>query len=215
MQSNFANYVPRNIRIAKRTLDLIGGLVGCSILFLILPWVALAIKLESQGPIFFRQVRLGATLPSGPTRFELLKFRSMVNDAEKLTGPVLATENDPRITRVGRFLRKTRLDEIPQFWHVLTGDMSLVGPRPERPELADDLEKNHPFFIERTYAVKPGITGPSQVEMTYDECATDIPSKIAYDFSYSLILTSFRNWLVTDLSILFKTIYVAVAGRGS
>ena len=138
----------------------------------------------------------------------------MVNDAEKLTGAVWAGKNDARITRVGKFLRLTRLDELPQMINVLRGDMSLVGPRPERPEICGRLEPQIPFFSERTCYIKPGITGLAQVNQGYDACIDDVKSKVLYDHSYALSLHSMLGWIRMDLSVLARTFMVMVLGRG-
>src|SRR5258706_9651394 len=138
------------------------------------PIIGAAIWADSPGPLFYRQRRAGELL-SGSERagklrfveFDMWKFRTMRPDAERATGAVLAQQNDPRVTRIGRLLRKTRLDELPQFWNVLRGDMSLVGPRPERPELLENLALAIPFFEERMRNVKPGITGLAQVSLGY------------------------------------------------
>ena len=168
----------RSVRLVKRLIDVIGASLGLAITLPFYPLIAAAIYLESPGAIFFRQRRAGHLLaaeqpPTGGAprprfhEFWMLKFRSMRPDAEKLTGAVLATRGDPRITRVGGFLRRTRVDEFPQFLNVLLGDMSLVGPRPERPELAAQLAMAIPYFEERMRDVKPGITGLAQVSLGY------------------------------------------------
>ena len=159
-------------------------------------------------------MRIGRSLPDRTELFMMLKFRTMYVDAEARTGPVWATRNDPRITPVGRFLRKTRLDEIPQLFNVLTGDMSLVGPRPERPGITDRLEDAIPFFAERTYGIRPGITGLAQVNQGYDESLDDVRSKVLFDHAYGLSIMDFWRWLRMDLHILWKTIAVMVGGRG-
>ncbi len=209
-----ADFVPRPIRICKRVMDLCVALPGLVLLAPISLMIMLTIKLTSPGPALFRQRRLGMSNAEGNSEFWLYKFRSMVVDAERLTGPTLASENDPRVTPVGRLLRSTRLDEIPQLWNVLRGDMSLVGPRPERPELAGALEKRYPLFNERTNAVKPGITGFAQVEMSYGEAARQVYGKIAYDYAYAVALSDFKAWLRMDCWVLFKTISVIITGRG-
>ncbi|MEO7330956.1 MAG: sugar transferase, partial [Minicystis sp.] len=165
-----------SVRIAKRAIDLASSVVGLALTLPLYPAIAAAIYIESPGPIFYKQRRAGmlkgTKVVDGRERpefveFEMRKFRSMRVDAEKMTGAVLAQENDPRITKVGRFLRKTRLDELPQFWSVLVGDMSLVGPRPERPELFENLFLVIPFFEERMRDLKPGITGLAQISLGY------------------------------------------------
>lgn len=206
-------YVPRSVRITKRTLDIVGALVGLLLFLVTLPLLAVAVRMDSPGPIFYRQRRVGRGRGDRINSFKLIKYRSMRVDAELLSGPVLAQADDPRITRVGGILRKTRLDELPQFWHVLVGDMSLVGPRPERPEISEGLERKLPFFEERTYELRPGITGIAQVKMTYQECADDVPSKVSFDYAYSLALSGFGSWLRTDVSLLLRTVMICIRGR--
>ena len=140
----------------------------------------------------------------------MLKFRSMRTDAEKLSGPVLATENDPRVTRVGRLLRKTRLDELPQFINVLRGDMSIVGPRPERPELAEQLAMAIPYFEERMRDVKPGITGLAQIFSGYADSVDGSRLKLEYDRRYLAHVS-----LALDVRLLAKTVKVVLTGHGS
>ena len=171
-------------RLLKRAIDVVGASVGLAITAPLFPVVAAAVKATSKGPIFYSQTRCGAERRSGiaPSRppsyerrrsdgyhtFEMYKFRTMRVDAEKDTGPVLASKDDPRTTAIGNFLRKTRLDELPQLIHILNGDMSLVGPRPERPEMMRQLAEEIPFFEERMRLVKPGLTGLSQIYLNYD-----------------------------------------------
>ncbi|MEF1342080.1 sugar transferase, partial [Vibrio rotiferianus] len=130
------------------------------------------------------------------------------------SGAVWASKNDPRITPVGRVLRKTRLDEIPQLFNVLKGEMSLIGPRPERPDFYQKLEDEIPFFVERTYGVLPGITGLAQVNQGYDSCIEDVRRKVAFDHSYALSLDSYKSWITTDISIMTRTLVVMIDGRG-
>jgi lipopolysaccharide/colanic/teichoic acid biosynthesis glycosyltransferase len=135
-------------------------------------------------------------------------------DAEVASGAVWATEEDPRITRVGRFMRKTRLDELPQCIDVLRGDMSIVGPRPERPQFFNKLESAIPFYSERTYGLKPGITGLAQVTLPYDSSIEDVRAKVLHDHAYALRLSAPGRWLATDLSIIFRTFAVVILGKG-
>jgi exopolysaccharide biosynthesis polyprenyl glycosylphosphotransferase len=190
--------------ISKRILDLVFIFLSLPILGLLLPFLALAVRLDSPGPVFYRQLRSGR---AGKT-FSIIKFRTMVVDAEKDGRARWATENDPRITRVGRFLRKTRLDELPQLINILKGDMSLVGPRPERPEFIEELQKAIPFYRVRLL-VKPGLTGWAQIHYDYGNSVEDALIKLQYDFYY------IRYWsLWLDLYTLFKTVYVVLRFKG-
>jgi lipopolysaccharide/colanic/teichoic acid biosynthesis glycosyltransferase len=165
---------------------------------------ALAIKLESPGPLLYRQARLG----QNGCVFILNKFRSMRPDAEKDTGPVWSAQQDPRITRVGSFLRRTRLDELPQLYNVLVGHMSFIGPRPERPEFVAELQKQIPYYIERL-AVKPGLTGWAQVKYQYGSSVEDAVEKLQYDLYYIKNLSLFL-----DLLIVLNTVQVVLFARG-
>jgi lipopolysaccharide/colanic/teichoic acid biosynthesis glycosyltransferase len=144
----------------------------------------------------------------------MIKFRTMRQDAEKRTGAVWAQKEDPRITRVGRILRKTRLDELPQLWNVLRGDMSLIGPRPERPGFYQRLERAIPYFAERTYGLRPGITGLAQVLQGYDRDIEDVRSKVSYDHAYAITLVSPKAWMAMDGEILWRTVGVMFGMRG-
>ena len=208
------NLYQYKISRAKRTFDFVSSLLALVILSPIFPFIALAIALTSRGPIFYRQLRVGKSTPEKMEIFEIMKFRSMYQDAETRSGAVWATENDPRITPVGRFLRKTRLDELPQLFNVLKGEMSLIGPRPERPTFYNKLENEIPYFADRTYGVMPGITGLAQVNQGYDTCIEDVRRKVGFDHSYALSLCSMRSWIAADLNIMTKTILVMVDGRG-
>lgn len=199
---------------AKRTFDFVSSLLALVLLSPVFPFIALAIALTSRGPIFYRQLRVGKSTPEKMEIFEIMKFRSMYQDAETRSGAVWATQNDPRITPVGRFLRKTRLDELPQLFNVLKGEMSLIGPRPERPTFYNKLENEIPYFADRTYGVMPGITGLAQVNQGYDTCIDDVRRKVGFDHSYALSLCSVKSWIAADLSIITKTIVVMVDGRG-
>ncbi len=238
------------VRIAKRAIDLVCAAIGLAItapLFLI---IAAAIKLDSRGPVFFRQRRAGSLVGAERVdghayfrfaEFDMPKFRTMRTDAEKATGPVLASPADPRVTRVGRILRRTRLDEIPQLWCVLGGQMSLVGPRPERPELLNNLSLAIPLFEERMRGVKPGITGLAQINLGYsgsappgsaieklqdsivnpfkvDEAAgaaaDDMRLKLLYDLAYNAMLDDLGTYLLAEAEIILKTPGTMLRGMG-
>lgn len=199
---------------SKRLIDLILASLGMVLTLPLWPFIALAIKCNSPGPVFFSQERTGISCQDSVSTFKMIKFRTMVDNAEKQTGAVLATENDPRITSVGKFLRKTRFDELPQFVNVLKGEMSVVGPRPERPSFCHKLEQKIPFFSERTYSVRPGITGLSQVNQGYDSCLEDVRNKLGFDVSYGLGLCGFWSWLKMDSAIILRTFVVMVTARG-
>ncbi len=188
----------------KRLVDI---LIGIPMLIAAIPvWalVAILVKIDSKGPILYRQERLG--FHGKP--FNICKFRSMRQDAEQGTGPVWAGENDNRITSVGRWLRRFRLDEIPQLMNVVRGDMSLIGPRPERPYFVDKLMKEFPFY-HRRLNVKPGISGWAQIKHPYDQDIEDVRQKLKYDFYY-IENISFS----LDIKILFSTAWVVFSGQG-
>ncbi|MFT4925391.1 MAG: lipopolysaccharide/colanic/teichoic acid biosynthesis glycosyltransferase [Phenylobacterium sp.] len=206
-------YVSLNIKIGKRLLDVSFAIVALALTALIFPFIAFAIKFESKGPIFFHQTRIGRCTNQHSSMFTMIKFRTMRTDAEK-DGPQWASANDNRITRIGLFLRKTRIDELPQFINVLRGEMSVVGPRPERPVFYQKLENDIPLYSDRTYGVKPGITGLAQVNQGYDETIEDVRSKLLYDHSYALSLSKFKAWLMMDIHILYKTIMVVIGKKG-
>ncbi len=212
--SRTVSYIPVGILLAKRLFDLLFASLGVLLTAPLWPLIALMIKLESPGPIFFRQLRVGRSMPDRTELFMMVKFRTMVVDAEKGTGAVWAAVNDPRITRIGNFLRKTRLDELPQLLNVIHGDMSLVGPRPERPGISRTLENAIPFYAERTYFVMPGITGLAQINQGYDTCIEDVKNKLLYDHAYALSLSKLKAWITMDCTVIFKTVWVMVAGRG-
>ena len=220
-------------RFIKRSCDIIGSLIG---LVLILPFwliIAILIKLDTSGPIFYTQPRVGKNHRESSRRknlnggdaesrnrerrrddlfgetFQVIKFRTMINNAEKDSGPVWASKNDSRITRVGSVLRKLRLDETPQFINVLMGDMSLVGPRPERPTFVRDLSNNINDYALRLQ-VKPGITGLAQIKGSYDSSPATVVRKLKNDLEY------IENWsLWLDIKILFRTIFVVFSGKGA
>ena len=205
--------LPASVRMAKRAFDLAGGMVLLLLLVIAYVPVAIAIRLESPGPVFYRQLRVGRALPDRTDLFELIKFRTMRQDAER-HGAAWASKGDPRVTRVGRFLRRTRLDELPQAINVLRGDMSLIGPRPERPVFFGRLETSIPLYVERTYGILPGVTGLAQVRQGYDESIEDVRSKVGWDHAYALRIDSLWTWLKTDLSIALETIGVMAGRKG-
>jgi len=199
---------------AKRAFDFALASLALLMAAPLFPLIALLIKLDSPGPVLFRQLRIGRARSDRTLLFEMIKFRTMRVDAEQQTGAVWATRQDSRVTRVGRFLRKTRLDELPQLINVLKGDMSLIGPRPERPGFYRRLEHEIPYFAERTYGVTPGITGLAQVNQGYDTCLDDVRSKLGYDHRYALALADPKSWLAMDCHIAWRTVWVMLTGRG-
>lgn len=221
-------------RILKRVIDVVGSALGLALLSPVFLLVAIAIKLDSDGPVFFTQHRIGHNRRRSSMRskapfqvlrerrsrdrrrldlygkpFRVYKFRSMVHNAEKKSGPIWATKNDPRITRVGAFLRKSRLDEFPQLLNVLKGEMSLVGPRPERRVFIESLSKDIEDYRKRL-DVKPGITGLAQVITGYDTSLASVKCKVKQDLHY------INNWsLLQDVRILMKTVIVVITGKGA
>jgi sugar transferase (PEP-CTERM system associated) len=188
----------------KRVLDILAALFGLLLFGPICILIAIAIKLDSKGPVFYRQERVG----QDGIEFKLLKFRSMVVDAEK-DGPIWAVHNDQRSTRVGKIIRKLRLDEIPQLINVLKGEMGIVGPRPERPFFVKMLEKEIPFYYHR-HLVKPGVTGWAQIYYPYGATRDDAIEKLKYDLYY------IKNMcLVLDLRIISETVKIVLLGKGS
>ncbi|WP_348930636.1 sugar transferase [Aquabacter sp. CN5-332] len=201
------------VRTGKRAFDIVLGAGALLVLGVMFIPVALAIKLTSRGPVLYRQLRVGEADPTCTRLFYLYKFRSMYIDAEK-RGAVWASANDPRVTAVGRFMRKTRIDELPQAINVLKGEMSIVGPRPERPVFFQKLETEIPFYVERTFGLKPGITGLAQVNQGYDASIEDVRSKVSYDHAYAMRLLDPVDWIKTDLWIILRTFSTMVHGRG-
>lgn len=207
--------MPKSVAFVKRLFDLIMAVLALIIILPLFPLIALAIKLDSKGPVFFRQKRVGLCTEEKIHYFHMIKFRSMRSDAETVSGPVWATDNDPRITKVGRFLRKARLDELPQLFNVLAGDMSLIGPRPERPHFVEKLDQSIPYYSERIYHIKPGITGLAQINCEYDTSEESVKQKLYYDHAYAARLTSFAEFIRVDLEIMFKTVVVMFTGKGA
>jgi len=195
----------RLLLFSRRVVSLLASIALLFLLSPILLVVALLIKIDSPGPVFYRQERVG----KGGKIFRIIKFRSMRQDAEGESGPRWATENDPRVTRLGRILRKSRLDEVPQLINVLKGDLNLVGPRPERPAFVERLEKAIPYYSIR-HTVRPGLTGWAQVEFAYCGTIEESKEKLQYDLFY------IKNMSVKlDLLILFKTVKIVLLGRGA
>lgn len=189
----------------KRIFDISFAIAGLILSAPLMAAAAICIKLDSAGPIFFRQERVGK---HGQV-FTLYKFRSMRENAEQMTGPVWASEDDPRVTRIGKILRKIRLDETPQMFNVLVGDMSFIGPRPERPVFVNQLKEQIPFYALR-FSVKPGITGWAQVKYQYGSTVEDAMEKLQYDLYYVKNVSVFL-----DLLILLNTIRVVLFSRGA
>jgi sugar transferase (PEP-CTERM system associated) len=191
-------------RLVRRVLNFSVALIALMIALPLLPFILLAVKLGSPGPALYRQQRVGRR---GKV-FYCYKFRTMRQDAEADTGATWASDDDPRVTRVGKFLRTSRLDEIPQLWCVLKGDMHFVGPRPERPEFVEWLSKEIPYYGVR-HVVRPGITGWAQVQYKYGNTLEDAREKLQYDLFYIKNAS-----LGLDLLIIFQTVKIVVLGRG-
>ena len=192
------------VRAVRRGVDIIISLIGLAFTLPLLLLVALLVKLDSSGPALYRQERVGL----GGRTFTLLKFRSMRVDAEA-AGPCWAVERDPRVTRLGRLMRLTRIDELPQLLNVLAGSMSLVGPRPERPHFVGQLTQAIPHFADRL-AVKPGVTGWAQVNYPYGASVEDAREKLAYDLYYVR-----HRSLALDVVILLATVRVLICQTGA
>ena len=189
----------------KRATDIVGAGIGLILSLPIMLVVAAAVKLSSPGPVFYRQRRVG----QHGRVFTLRKFRSMRQDAEVATGAVWAAgRNDPRVTRVGRYLRRTHLDELPQLWNILVGDMSLIGPRPERPEFVTDLSRVIPFYGQR-HLVRPGLTGWAQVWQAYGASVDETMEKLQYDLFYIKNMS-----VLLDLYVAVCTVKIVLQGRG-
>ena len=198
----------------NRAVNVLLGGVGLLLLSPLLLLIAIAIRLSSRGPIIYAQTRVGLdrrwreTLALRERRhedlggqvFTIFKFRTMRADAERFSGAVWAQENDPRVTKMGKYLRKFRLDELPQMWNILRGDMNIVGPRPERPSIAARLREDIPEYRFR-HRVKPGLTGLAQINQHYDQCLEDVRGKVRWDVQY---IRSQSMWL--DIRIMLRTV---------
>lgn len=203
--SMIVSFLRKTYLLVKRVVDIIGAVIGLILLSPLLLLTSILIKMTSNGPVLYSQVRVG----KNGKHFKIYKFRTMRVDAEQKTGPVWAAKNDNRITPIGSILRKSRIDEIPQFVNVLKGDMSLVGPRPERPIFVEQL-KTQICDYEKRLDVKPGITGLAQVWHRYDETLEDVRKKIKYDILY---IKKACFW--TDILILMRTFRVVLTGSGA
>src|SRR5215813_11628095 len=190
--------------LARSTVHRLIALIGAILSLPIVVITSLLIRLESPGPIFYRQERVG----KNGRAFVLVKFRSMRVDAEQ-EGPVWATKDDDRTTRVGRIIRKIRVDEIPQFWNILRGDMNFVGPRPERPHFVAQLALEIPYYEQR-HLIAPGLTGWAQIKYPYGASIEDARQKLQYDLFYIK-----NHGLVFDAIILFETVKIILFGRGA
>ncbi len=191
--------------MVRRVVSIVISLIGLICALPLIPFIMLAIRLDSSGPVFYTQTRVGK---AGHT-FKVIKFRTMRQDAEVKSGPKWAGDNDPRVTRVGKFLRSSRLDEIPQLWCVLKGDMAFVGPRPERPEFIALLSKEIPYYRVR-HMVRPGLTGWAQVKYRYGSTVEDAREKLQYDLFY------IKNASIgLDLLIMFQTVKTVLLRRGA
>jgi sugar transferase (PEP-CTERM system associated) len=195
----------RAVKAAKRLSDIIVAVFGLIVAAPVMALVGVLVRLTSNGPALYHQVRVG----DRDQHFILHKFRSMRVDAEALTGAVWAKAGDPRVTPIGSFLRKSRLDELPQLWNVLVGDMSFVGPRPERPEFVEELTREIPFYGQR-HTVRPGLTGWAQVKYSYGASREDALEKLQYDLFYIKNLS-----ISLDLFIILKTIKTVILRRGT
>lgn len=207
----------------RRALNVLVALIGLIVLAPVALIIALAVKLTSRGPILYTQTRVGLdrrggsappegirrTLDLGGRPFRIFKFRTMYVDARREPDQVWATARDPRVTPVGRVLRKLRLDELPQLWNVLVGDMNIVGPRPEQPKIFVDLRHQIQRY-EARQRVRPGITGWAQINQSYDSCLDDVKRKVAFDLEYIA-----RQSLLEDLKIMLLTVPVIVFRKGA
>ena len=238
----------QTVAVLKRGFDIVGSCLGLTLTAPLMAGIAAAIKLCDGGPIFYRQRRAGANMnregdATDVYEYDMYKFRTMRIDAEKDGKSVLASKNDPRVTAVGRILRKTRLDEIPNLINVLRGEMSIVGPRPERPDRIKHLVAAIPFYEERMRMVKPGVTGLAQINLDYlghlgedhalatvrdslvnpfdlaydsreSNEADDVRTKLIFDFAYAASLERVSSYMLTDVEVLLRTPLVMLLGRG-
>lgn len=207
--------IPASVRAGKRLIDIIGAALGLVVLAPVIGILAVLVKLGSRGPAFYGQERVRCDDDGSETTFIMWKLRTMRLDAETSSGPVWAQQDDPRVTPVGRFLRKARLDELPQLWNVLRGEMSLVGPRPERPRFVSWLDGVIPGYSERVRRVRPGITGWAQVHCPYDTSVDDVRQKVLFDLAYVAHMYSFTSFLRIEVRTILATFSVMMFGRGA
>jgi exopolysaccharide biosynthesis polyprenyl glycosylphosphotransferase len=198
-------FASRFFLIYKRAASVMVSIIGLLLTAPLIPFAVLVIKLTSPGPVLYQQKRVGR----GGEVFYCYKIRTMKADAEADTGPTWALDDDPRITKVGKFMRQMRIDEIPQLWNVLKGDMSLVGPRPERPEFVEGLSREIPYYYLR-HSIRPGITGWAQIRYRYGNSVDDAKEKLRYDLFYIKNMSA-----GLDLLIFFNTIKIILLGRGA
>jgi lipopolysaccharide/colanic/teichoic acid biosynthesis glycosyltransferase len=206
---------PRSVRIAKRAVDVIAATFGLAVMGIPMLVIAGLVRRGSAGPAIYAQRRVYVRRDGSLAQFTMFKFRTMVADAEVGTGPIWATEDDPRITGLGNRLRKARLDELPQLFNLLLGDMSLVGPRPERAHFTKMLAREIPGYHERLMGLKPGITGLAQIHCEYDTSIDSVREKLLYDFAYALSLQRFRDYVRIEATTLLETVRVVLTGRGA
>jgi sugar transferase (PEP-CTERM system associated) len=195
----------QTFKMVNRVAGLIFSGIMLALLSPVLVMIAVLIKMDSPGPVIFSQDRVG----ENEKRFRLFKFRSMKADAEKECGPVWAIENDPRVTRVGKIIRRLRIDELPQLWNIVKGDMSFVGPRPERSFFVEKLKRKIPYYNER-FSVKPGVTGWAQIKYPYGASEEDAKEKLKYDLFYIKNMS-----VVMDVIVILHTMKIMLLGRGA
>ncbi len=206
---------PRSVRFLKRCVDIAGAAVALVLALPTIPFVALAIKMSSPGPVLYRQERVARDADGRPYQFLIWKFRTMRVDAESDGQAVWAQEDDPRVTRIGAFLRRIRFDEVPQLVQVLRGEMTLIGPRPERPSISEALAAQLPAYDDRLAACKPGITGWAQIHTGYDTGIESVREKLLYDFTYNAHLYDIQSYLAMEFRVITLTLSVLIHGRGA
>jgi lipopolysaccharide/colanic/teichoic acid biosynthesis glycosyltransferase len=206
---------PMRVRVAKRIVDVIGSI--CALVFgaPLYLLIAVAVRLTSPGAVFYHQERVVRVVDRKEVTFYMHKFRTMTADAESASGPIWSDDMDPRTTRIGRILRKSRMDELPQFWNVLKGQMSIVGPRPERPHFTAQLQEQIPVYYDRSISLKPGITGWAQVRCPYDSSLDSVKTKLLYDLAYAVHCYRLLSYAKMELKVLVLTFVVVLTGKGA